>query len=556
MRNPGLKLIVMGAAALLIQAAVPFSLPATAQQEAAAPTMHWWNDRVFYEIFVRSFKDSDGDGIGDLQGVISMLDYLNDGDPETTTDLGITGIWLMPVAASPSYHGYDVTDYESINPDYGTLEDFDQLIDEAHARGIAVIVDLVVNHTSSQHPWFEASAAGNPAFADWYIWADENPGYRGPENQVVWHNRNGRWYYGLFWSEMPDLNYENPVVTQAMFDIAEAWLTDFRVDGFRLDAIKHIVEEGREQENTAGTYAWLQAFNNYVKAFAPDALLVGEAWTNSFDASNYVTSGAVDLVFEFDLANAMVHSARQGNADGVRSLQNRMLTLYPPGQYAAFLTNHDQNRSFGEVRGNHRRGQIGPALTAASLLLTGPGVPFIYYGEEIGMTGNKPDERIRTPMQWDATPETAGFTTGTPWQPLSEGFIEGVSVDEQTDNPDSLLSHYRNLVHLRNAHPALRTGSFIPVSTGSRRLYAFLREHETETLLILINVWDQAVEDYSLSLTEGSLLPNQTVESIFAHQVEIGALSDALPVNADGGFDSYMPLPEVPPHSTLILRIQ
>lgn len=554
-----MRKVLVGLMTLSLIVVLAFSgtatLPRLLAQESPPTESFWWNDRVFYEIFVRSFKDSDGDGIGDLQGVISMLDYLNDGDPDTTTDLGITGIWLMPIAASPSYHGYDVTDYEAINADYGTLEDFDELIDEAHARGIAVIVDLVVNHTSTQHPWFEASAAGEPAFADWYVWSDTDPGFRGPDNQVVWHNRGGRWYYGLFWSEMPDLNYENPAVTEAMYAIAEAWLTDFRVDGFRLDAVKHIVEDGREQENTDGTYAWLEGFHNFVGEVAPDALLVGEAWTNSFDASDYVTSGAVDLVFEFDFATALVNSARQGNADGARSIQNRLIDLYPAGQYAAFLTNHDQNRSFGEVRGNHRRGQIGPALVAASMLMTGPGVPFIYYGEEIGMTGNKPDERIRTPMQWDTTPETAGFTTGTPWQPLSEGFIEGVSVAEQTDNPDSLLSHYRNLVHLRNAHPALRTGSFTTVDVNSRRIYAFLREHESETLLVVINVWDEPVADYSLSLEEGHFGPDLTAMPVFAHQVDTAALNAEISINAGGGFDEYVPLPELPPHSTLILRL-
>ncbi len=170
-------------------------------EPVAAPQedLPWWNDRVFYEIFVRSFYDSDGDGIGDLRGVIEKLDYLNDGDPTTTTDLGITGIWLMPVAQSPSYHGYDVTDYYTIEEDYGTNEDFQELIQAAHDRGIAVIVDLVLNHTSSQHPWFIASEEGDPQFADWYIWSDDPPAYKGPWGQNVWHKRGDRYFFGLFW---------------------------------------------------------------------------------------------------------------------------------------------------------------------------------------------------------------------------------------------------------------------------------------------------------------------------------------------------------------------
>ncbi|MBN1965655.1 MAG: alpha-amylase, partial [Anaerolineae bacterium] len=176
-----------------------------------AEALPWWNDRVFYEVFVRSFYDSDGDGIGDLRGLIERLDYLNDGDPATTDDLGITGIWLMPIAQSPSYHGYDVTDYYTIEEDYGTNADFLELMGAAHARGIVVIVDLVMNHTSSEHPWFVASAAGDPAYTDWYLWRDDNPGYVSPWGSPTWHLAdNGRYYFGLFWSGMPDLNYMNP----------------------------------------------------------------------------------------------------------------------------------------------------------------------------------------------------------------------------------------------------------------------------------------------------------------------------------------------------------
>jgi glycosidase len=515
----------------------------------------WWNHRVFYEIFVRSFRDSDGDGIGDLQGVIDSLDYLNDGDPTTDRDLGVTGIWLMPIARAASYHGYDVTDYETIEPDYGALDDLRRLVEEAHRRGIAVIVDLVINHTSREHPWFIASAARSEPFTDWYVWSDVNPGWRGPDGQQVWHSLDGRYYYALFWGGMPDLNLRNPAVTEAIYEISRVWLEDYGVDGFRMDAIKHLIEEGQVQENTPSTHAWLQAYRAYLDTIAPDALTVGEVWSTSFEADDYVLNGEMDLVFEFDLASAFVFSARQGNADGVRSLLERVTRLYPPGQFATFLTNHDQNRVAGEVRANVARGRIGPAQVAASLLLTSPGVPFLYYGEEIGLIGNKPDERIRTPMQWDSTPVTAGFTDAPePWQPLAGGEADGVSVAAQIDDPGSLLSHYRSLIHLRNAHPALQIGAYVEVETSSRKLFAALRRSADETLLILINTDDEPVSGFTLSLSADDLPPIGGVTVLFDSTGGLNAIT-APAIAADGGFSGYAPVAEMPPFATLVLRL-
>ncbi|NDJ62150.1 MAG: alpha-amylase [Chloroflexi bacterium] len=510
----------------------------------------WWNDRVFYEIFVRSFQDSDGDGIGDLRGMIDRLDYLNDGDPTTTDDLGVTGIWLMPVTEGLSYHGYDVLDYRAIEADFGTRADFDAFMDAAHDRGIAVIVDLVINHSSVEHPWFAASAAGEAEFADWYVWADEDPGFRGPDGQVVWHPLADRFYYGLFWGGMPDLNHENPATTEAIYDITRFWLEDLGVDGLRLDAVKHIIEVGREQENTEATRQWMRDYDAFIDSVAPDALTVGEVWSSSFVAAPYVGDG-VDLVFEFDLATALVQSAAQGNAAAVNTALNRVLDLYPPGQFASFLTNHDQNRVMSALRGD-----VDAAKVAASLLLTIPGVPFLYYGEEIGMMGVKPDERIRTPMQWDAAPNTAGFTTGTPWQPLADE-NQAATVADQSGDPASLLSHYRSLIHLRNAHPALQTGDFVPVETGiraiSQPIYPFLRVTPDETLLVVINLSDEAISDYGLTLDEGPLATVSGAEIMFAPS---GAAAISIPeLNGAGGFAAYQPLPELPPRSTLIIQL-
>jgi alpha-amylase len=511
----------------------------------------WWNERVFYQVFVRSFLDSDGDGIGDLRGLIDQLDYLNDGDPTTGAELGITGLWLMPIMPAASYHGYDVIDFYDVAPEYGTLDDVRELIAQAHARGIAVILDLPINHTSTQHPWFIASAAGDPAYADWYLWADEDPGYRGPQGQVVWHELGGRYYYGVFWGGMPDLNLENPEVTAALYDITRFWLEEVGVDGFRLDAIKHLIEDGRDQVHTEATRAWLRDYQNFIKSVNPNALTVGEVWDTSFRARDYVRDGAVDLVFEFDLADAMLQSARQGTNTAIASMQQRMIDLYPLNQFATFLTNHDQNRVMSVLAGN-----AGAARTAASLLLTAPGVPFIYYGEEIGLTGVKPDERIRTPMPWDATPVTAGFTEAArPWQPLASGHEDGVNVAAQRDDSTSLLNHYRALIDLRRSYPVLSVGGYHALEASPRSIYSFLRSGGEDTLLILINLSGQPVEEYALRMRGGPFTSLASAELLFGDSLE-DPVEIALPeLTLNGDFAGYQPLPLLPAHSTTVIRL-
>ena len=263
----------------------------------------WWKDAVFYEIFVRSFADSNGDGIGDFNGLTQKLDYLNDGDPKTTTDLGVTGIWLMPIQPSPSYHGYDVSDYYQINPDYGTIDDFKLFLSEAKKRGIRVLMDLVINHTALDNQWFMMSAGGYAKFADWYIWSDTNPGYKGPWGEDVWHPLAGHYFYGVFSEAMPDLNYRNPDVTAEMDNVADYWLQTVGVDGFRIDGAKHLIEQGETQENTDATHAWFKDFHSYLQTLNPEALTVGEVWSPSDDAAPYVADDELDLVFNFPLAD-------------------------------------------------------------------------------------------------------------------------------------------------------------------------------------------------------------------------------------------------------------
>lgn len=505
----------------------------------------WWNDRLFYEVFVRSFYDSDGDGIGDLQGLISKLDYLNDGDPTTDSDLGVTGIWLMPVAESPSYHGYDVVDYTTIERDYGTNEDFKQLVDEAHKRGIAVIVDLVMNHTSIQHPWFLDARTPGSEHDAWYIWRTEKPDYRGPWNQQVWYQAGGRYYYSLFCQCMADLNYENPAVTEAMYDVIRFWLEEMDVDGFRLDAVKHLIEEGKKQENTAATHAWLEGFYRFVRWTDPDALTVGEAFgVPPHELVKYI-GDEVDIAFEFTLAQAMIDSANNGTQGPVSLAQATALRIYPQGQYAAFLTNHDQNRVITQLGDD-----VEAAKAAASLLLTNPGVPFIYYGEEIGMRGQKPDPSIRTPMQWDGTERTGGFTAGRPWQPLAPGYRER-HVAAQSGDPDSLLSHYRTLIRLRQDHPALRAGDLLPVKSDARPVYSFVRHSPEETLLVVVNLGQDPVRDYRLTLEEGPLTGSPGATLLLGQ----GQLAAPEP-NTAGGFDAYVPLPTLAPRSSTVILLR
>lgn len=505
---------------------------------------------MFYEVFVRSFADSNGDGIGDLRGLTAHLDQLNDGDPATTTDLGITGIWLMPVAESPSYHGYDVTDERTVQPDYGTLADLRALIAAAHQRGIAVITDLVLNHTSDQHPWFVDSMTPGSTHDDWYVWSATDPGYSGPDGQTVWHKDGNRWYYGVFGAGLPDLNLRNPKVTAELDDVARYWLTDVGVDGFRLDAIKHLVEDGSKQIDTPETHAWLEAFRSSVESAKPDALLVGEVYDLSVAVAAYVPED-VDLAFDFGLAQATIDAIRRGDAGPLGSAQAEDAQLFGPGETATFLTNHDQDRVASQLREDPDAIRL-----AASLLLTGGGTPFIYYGEEIGLTGQKPDEEIRTPMAWSGSGPAAGFTTGTPWEPLADGW-QTRNVATESGDPTSLLSAYRTLIRLRAEHPALRDGATIPIATSAAAIDATLRTSGGETVVVVANVSDATVAGASLSLDGGPLcgVPRATIVYAGGRSVSDPSGSVAAPaIDGRGGFSGWT-LPSLAPRSVTVIGL-
>jgi len=499
----------------------------------------WWNDTVFYEIFVRSFYDSDGDGIGDFNGITAKLDYLNDGDPTTTSDLGVTGLWLMPIHPSPSYHGYDVTDYYDVNPEYGTLDDFKNLLSEAHKRGIRITIDLVLNHTSSQHPWFQQAQDTTSPYRNWYVWSAT------PQGGQYWNYGSGQeYYYARFGVAFPDLNYANPDVVKEMKNVTRFWLQEIGVDGFRLDAAKHIFEDGDITENTPETHAWLFDLRVFYKGIKPQTMLVAEIVSPSDIVNTYLKGGELDMAFDFDLAKNIVSSAGIRDADYFSDVLRHELTVFKPTQLATFLTNHDQDRTMSVLNDD-----VDAAKNAAFLLLTSPGVPYLYYGEEIGMLGKKPDEDIRKPLQWSSE-ENAGFTTGTPWHALASDYITK-NIDAQTTESNSLLSLYRSLIQLRNNHAALRVGDYYAIETGNRSIFASLRVSREETVLVLTNLSSEPITDYALNLEEGPLKGEyEIVPILYDGEFTSPTVTD------QGGFENFQPLLEIPSYGRFILQLQ
>ncbi|MFC5469577.1 alpha-amylase family glycosyl hydrolase [Cohnella suwonensis] len=442
------------------------------------------SSNAYYEIFVRSFADSDGDGIGDLNGVTSKLDYLE--------ELGVDGLWLMPIQPSPSYHGYDVTDYYGIDPDYGTLDDYKKLLKEAHKRGISVLMDLVVNHSSVEHPWFVDAAMGQDAeHRDWYTWASAKEGGASPSDGATgsnpWHDMGGDNYLGIFWEGMPDLNFDNPDVRKEMIAVGQYWLK-LGVDGFRLDAAKHIYGDFGSTINSPAikrkNQAWWQEFREGLNAVKPDAYLVGEVWESPAVIGPYLDH-ALDSAFNFDLAKQLLGSADTEVAQDIGFTLSRVHEFFSKSSEGAFmdapfLANHDQPRAMTALNGNENHARM-----AAAMLLTLPGRPFIYYGEELGMTGAKPDERIREPFPWKIEPGSPEETT---WEPSTNRGDGSVSVEAEDESPRSLLNLYRELLSWRAAEPALRGGTIASYVTGNSAIVSYARAAEDEQLLVVHNL--------------------------------------------------------------------
>jgi alpha-amylase len=519
-------------------ACVPVAGAGSASRDTAPPS---WATRTWYELFVRSFSDSDGDGVGDFAGATAKLDYLD--------DLGIGGIWLMPVAKAASYHGYDVTDYTAVEPDYGDKASLKAFVAAAHERGIEVIVDFVINHTSIDHPWFQDALQGGP-HRDWYIWSDTDPGWPAIAGPNPWHRtKAGDYYYGAFWEGMPDLNLRNPAVTAEIDRIAGVWLDDFGVDGFRIDAAKHLIEDdGTHQANTPETLAWLADFTASVHAGHPDALVLGEVYDVSRTAGGYVPK-SLDMTFDFGLASALVSALQTGRTAPIKTALDETLRFWPTNREASFLTNHDQNRVMSQLNGD-----VQAAKLAGGLLMTTPGVPFIYYGEEIGMQGRKPDERIRTPMQWSADAPAGGFSTHQPWEALDDDW-QTVNVAAQADDPTSLLSSYRGAIRFRQSHPALVGGSTFLVDGGAQSVIGWLRASNEDLVLTVLNAGTTAVSDYALALPSGPLCGVSGASSLGAIGDTTTPSITAPTVNGTGGFDAYQPIGTLQPRSGYVIEL-
>lgn len=447
--------------------------------------------RIFYEIFVRSFCDSNGDNIGDLNGITSKLDYLQ--------DLGIEAIWLTPIQPSPSYHKYDVVDYYGIDPEYGTLDDFKSLLSEAHTRGISVIMDLVINHTSANHPWFQESIKGkNNPYRSFYTWKSpkeiETLGIATREitpdtwERNPWHQwpNNSEKYYGLFWKGMPDLNCDHPPVRQAIYEIGRFWL-EMGVDGFRLDAARHIYPEWEEHKN----YDFWVEFRTEMQKANPKVYLVGEVWTTAEKIAPYFKGLTGNFDFDLSLVIQKIVSKERDTVKLAAMLaKNRAIFAQTNPRFidAIMLTNHDQIRIGSMLKGN-----INHLKVAANLLLTLPGQPYIYYGEEIGMLGKKPDEFIREPFLWDYRQNDRQRAR---WmKPKYSKSKTVVPLAGQVNDADSLFNHYKRLIHFRKSNPVLANvhGTIEPLPNIDARIVAFSRKVSDQEVWILHNLSGETV---------------------------------------------------------------
>jgi len=467
-----------------------------------APDEGWWRDAVFYEIFVRSFADSNGDGIGDFRGLTEKLDYLNDGDPKTSNDLAINAVWLMPVFSSPSYHGYDVGDYKAVEPDYGSLEDFDAFIRAAHDRGIRVILDYVPNHASSQHPLFISSKTQNSPDRDKFIWRDVSPDWKQPwpGGQSVWHQEGDAFFYGLFGDGMPDWNLANPEVEAMHLDNMRFWMRR-GIDGFRIDAARCFFEsEDGALLDQIESHALIKRLRAALVADFPYTLLVAEVWGADTEtvAAYYGEGDLYQLAFGFDTSGAIIDSVNKGLSADLNQTILKAINAFPKISFEApLLTNHDMVRVMQQFGGDATKARV-----AAATLMAMAGTPFLYYGEEIGMQGGKEmrDEDKRTPMRWNSKPGH-GFSNGRLWYDAKEA--AGVEVASQRADPNSLWSLYRNLVALRLGHPTLSEGEMnLPVVTGGNRgTAAVLRTHDDENVLFVVNFSTKASDPLEIAVS-------------------------------------------------------
>lgn len=467
------------------------------------------NYRTYYEVFVYSFYDSDGDGVGDLKGLTEKLDYINDGDPSTTTDLGCNGIWLMPVMPSPTYHKYDVTDYYGIDPEYGTLDDFKAFMEECDKRGIRVILDLVMNHSSSEHEWFQtaceylknlpAGAEPDPAecpYVDYYFFSrTKESGYE---------NLSGTdWYYeAQFWGGMPDLNLGNEAVRAEFEAIADYWL-ELGVGGFRLDAAKEYYT-GDDTKNIE-VLTW---FNDMVKSKKEDAYIVAEVWNGMTYYTQYTASGVSCFDFDFAdksgiIAKALKNSNAVSYANNLVTVQEMLAENHEDYIDAPFYTNHDMGRSAGYYAGEFSEHQVKMAQ-AMNLLMSGSS--FLYYGEELGMKGSGIDENKRAPMYWSADNNADGMCDGP--DAMEDFDMKYGSLAEQETDGNSIYNFVKQTILLRNQFPALSHGT-VELETGlmtDDSICAVQKTYEEENVLLIYSL---AQESKTIDLAKVTLLEGE-----------------------------------------------
>jgi alpha-amylase len=476
-----------------------------------------WPLGTMYEIFVQSFADSNGDGIGDFNGLTSKLDYLQ--------ELGIDGIWLMPIGPSPSYHKYDVTDYYGIHPDYGTMADFRNFVTEAHKRKIRVVMDLVINHSSSEHPWFKDAVSGkNSKFRDYYVWANidsirdeiaKKEVTLDSDNITQWHQAEGNedYYYGFFWGGMPDLNYDDPELRKEVIKIGKFWLQDVGVDGFRLDAAKHIFPDERAEDS----HKWWIEFGDAMRSVKPDVYMVGEVWGDAELVGPYLKG--LPSMFDFDFHHGINRILKNEKDDGLIANLIATRKIYQqiqPGYLdAIFVNNHDQNRLIDNIDGNMAKNELSVAI-----LLTLPGMPYIYYGDEIGMFGQKPDPNIREPFLWDYNDNAAEQTR---WiEAVNSTDKTVVPLSAQIKDAESPFSYFKYWIHLRNTQEILRTGGLKALDLPDG-LLGYVRFTDNERWVIIHNLTGN---EYPLNLEE--LVVKEQVHS-FDKALEVADGSVVLP---------------------------
>jgi alpha-glucosidase len=511
---------------LCLSLVVLSSMHAQTSRPAPAPTGRpWWRNAVIYEIYPRSFADSNNDGIGDLNGIASKLDYLE--------ALGVDAIWITPCYPSPQKDfGYDVSDYAKIDRMYGTLADFDQLVQQARQHHIRVLMDFVLNHTSDQNPWFlDSRSSRTSVHRDWYIWRDGKGPGQPPNNWIsdfggpawTWDEKTGQYYYHYFEAAQPDLNWRNPLVEQAMFNVARFWY-DHGVAGFRLDAVDTLFEDPNLQDNPYVNGEMVNKNNdnlpeNHVVlrrlrsvSDQSDAVLLGETWTDNIGQLRQYYGDQHDEIqlpmnFMFATINTLSAPKFRHQIDSIES----------SGEWPVFvITNHDMERSYNRYGDGVHNDQIAKLMAALYLTLRGTAV--MYYGEEIGMSNNDPTrledvldplgrmdwpknkgrDGERTPMQWN-TGLNAGFTTGKPWLPVPASY-KTHNVAVELSNRDSILNFYKALLRLRRDNPTFASGDYVDVDPENPNLLCFLRSYGDRSALVALNLTGQS-QPLSLDLS-------------------------------------------------------